>query len=435
MTYSERGMMKARLSMLAAILIPLLQGCAATAPGDSTAARTIAIWHHQTAGEGPKLIQQAVDRFKQDHPGVSVEVVAINNDAYKTKIKVAIGAGNAPCVFPTWGGGPLREYVKANQIVDLTPFITKDNYKDRFPAAAFDSITFDGKIYGVPVENTAIAVIIYNKAIFQKYNIKPPATDTELFAIMRTLKQNGIAPFALANKPKWPGSMFYMYFVDRLAGPEAFAKAEARQDGGFESPAFIEAGRRVQGLVKDGAFQEGFNGLDYDAGATRALLYSGKAAMELMGTWTIGAINGENPTFYHENLAFFPFPAVTGGTGDPKNLIGTVGDNFYSVSPTCKDPENAFKLIQYLIDDTSVAARAKAGRVPPVKGFKTDDVILQQVIDMVAQAPHVQLWYDQQLPPAVGEAHKDTSQALFSMSMTPEEAARRMEEAAKAYYK
>ena len=420
---------------IAAAFVILLQSCGAAAPADAPAGKTIGLWHHQMAGDGPKLIQQAVDRFKQDTPGLQVEVVGVNNDAYKTKIKVAVGAGNAPCVFPTWGGGPLHEYVNANQIADLTPLMTKDNYKDRFPAAAFDSVSFENKIYGVPVENTAIAVIIYNKAIFQKFSLKPPANDNELLQIVRTLKQNGIAPFALANKPKWPGSMCYMYFVDRLAGPEAFAKAEAREGAGFEAPVFIEAGRRVEALVKEGAFQQGFNGLDYDAGATRALLYSGKAAMELMGTWSIGAIKSENPTFYRDNLAFFPFPAVTGGTGDPRNLIGTVGDNFYSVSTTCKDPAEAFKLIQYLIDDTSVAVRARAGRVPPVKGFTTDDPVLQQVIDMVAQAPHVQLWYDQQLPPAVGEAHKDTSQGLFSLSMTPEEAARRFEQAAKAYYK
>jgi raffinose/stachyose/melibiose transport system substrate-binding protein len=418
-----------RWALIASVLF--LCGCGTA---DGTAGQRIVFWHHQTVGEGPKLIQEAVDRFKQDTPGVDVEVVAINNDAYKTKIKVAIGAGNAPCVFPTWGGGPLHEYVKAGRIADLTPFMTAGDYKDRFPAAAFDSVTFDGRIYGLPVENTSIAVVIYNKAVFQKYNLKPPATDAELLQIVRTLKQNGIAPFALANKPKWPGSMFFMYFVDRLAGPEAFAKAEARADGGFEAPVFVEAGRRVQALVKEGAFQEGFNGLDYDAGATRALLYSGRVAMELMGTWSVSAIKAENPDFYRNNPAFFPFPAVTGGTGDPKNLIGTVGDNFYSVSSMCRNQAEAFKMIQYLIDDASVAARARAGRVPPVKGFKTDDQVLQKLIDMVAQAPHVQLWYDQQLPPAVGEAHKDTGQALFSMSMTPEDAARGLEQAAKAYY-
>src|SRR5687767_4352678 len=98
-----------------------LYGCGTAAPADGPAEQNIVFWHHQTVGEGPKLIQEAVDRFKQDTPGVHIEVVAINNDAYKTKIKVAIGAGNAPCVFPTWGGGPLHEYVKAGKIADLTP--------------------------------------------------------------------------------------------------------------------------------------------------------------------------------------------------------------------------------------------------------------------------------------------------------------------------
>ena len=405
--------------------------CSSSGAGDSGSGKTaLTLWHHQTAGEGPGLIQQAVDRFEADHPNVSVEVVPINNDAYKTKIKVAIGAGNAPCVFPSWGGGTLREYVKARQVADLTPYMLRDNYRDRFMDASFSQITFDGKVYGVPVENTALAVIFYNKAIFRKYSLAIPETYDDLLGTIRALKQNGVAPFALANKPKWPGSMFFMYLVDRLAGPETFAKAAARDGATFEDPVFVEAGRRVQALVKAGAFQEGFNGLDYDPGGTRALLYSGKAAMELMGTWELGAIHGENLDFYNNNLGFFPFPALKDGKGDPKDIVGTVGDNFYSVAASCSHPDDAFALIQYLIDDTSVAARAKAGRVPPVKNFTTEDPVLQKILTLVEQAPNVQLWYDQYLAPSVSEVHKDTSQGLFALSMTPEEAARQLQEAA-----
>jgi raffinose/stachyose/melibiose transport system substrate-binding protein len=397
---------------------------------------SIALWHIQTVGEGPAIIQQSIDRFKKDNPGVDVEVVPINNDAYKTKIKVAIGAGNAPCVFPTWGGGPLREYVKAGQVMDMTAYMSKDNYRNRFLDAALTGVTFDGgKIYGVPVENVSLAVVFYNKALFTKHNLTPPVTYEDLLKTVHTLKDKGIAPFALANKPKWPGSMYFMYLVDRLAGPETFAKAAAREGATFEAPVFIEAGKRVQELVKAGAFQEGFNGLDYDAGGTRALLYSGKAAMQLMGTWEIGTIKSENADFYQNNLGFFPFPAITTGAGDPRNIVGTVGNNFYSVPTTCKKPDEAFKLIQYLIDDASVEARGKSGRIPPVKGFKTEDPVLQQVIALVERAPNVQLWYDQYLPPSVAEAHKDSSQSLFALSATPEEAAKQFEQAAKDYYK
>jgi raffinose/stachyose/melibiose transport system substrate-binding protein len=153
--------------------------------------------------------------------------------------------------------------------------------------------------------------------------------------------------------------------------------------------------------------------------------------MELMGTWQIGAIKGENPGFYEKNLDFFPFPALEGGKGDPRNIVGTVGDNFYSISATCAHPGEAFALIQTLIDDTSVELRARAGRVPPVKGFATEDPVLRKIVTLVQEAPNVQLWYDQYLPPAVAETHKDTSQALFALSATPEEAARTLERAAR----
>jgi raffinose/stachyose/melibiose transport system substrate-binding protein len=167
----------------------------------------------------------------------------------------------------------------------------------------------------------------------------------------------------------------------------------------------------------------------------RALLYSGKAAMELMGTWEIGTIKTENADFYQNNLGFFPFPALKDGAGDPKNIVGTVGNNFYSIPRSCPHPEEAFKLIQYMIDDTSVVVRGKSGRIPPVKGFQTGDPVLQEVMGLVERAPNVQLWYDQYLPPSVAEAHKDTSQALFGLSMTPEEAAKQFEKAARDYYK
>lgn len=107
----------------------------------------------------------------------------------------------------SWGGGPLYQYVQAEQVVDLTERMNQDNYKDSFVDASFSSVTFDDKIYGVPVENTAVALVFYNKAIFEEYGLEPPQTYEELLNVVDTLTAAGIAPFALANKTKWPGSM------------------------------------------------------------------------------------------------------------------------------------------------------------------------------------------------------------------------------------
>jgi raffinose/stachyose/melibiose transport system substrate-binding protein len=309
-----------------------------------------------------------------------------------------------------------------------------DNYVDRFVPASLSNVTFDGKIWGVPVENSAIAVIWYNKAIFDEYGLTPPETLDELMAIAETLKENDIIPFALANKTKWTSSMYFMYLVDRLGGPEVFANAATRSGGSFEDPVFVQAGEMVQEMVEKGYFNEGFNGLDYDTGQSRQLLYSGKAAMELMGNWQISTMRSENPEFESELLGFFPFPAIEGGAGDPSNVVGTVGDNYYSISSACEYPDEAFEMITYLIDDESIPMRAAAGRIPPVKGFEADDPALQEIIDLIGNAASVQLWYDQYLPPELGEVHKDTMQALFGMAITPEEAAAAHETAAADFY-
>ena len=391
--------------------------------------KDIVFWHIQSTEPGLTLIKTEVDRYMAANPGVNVQVVPLQNDAYKTKIRVAVGAGEAPCVFPSWGGGPLNEYVKANQVIDLTAMLNEGGYKNRFLNAAFSSITFNKKIYGVPVENVAVAVFYYNKEMFAKLGLKEPQTINDLTTAAKTLKANGITPFSLANKSKWTGSMYFMYMVDRLGGAKAFISAATRAKGGsFENPVFIRAGKMLQDWVKAGYFNEGFNGLDYDSGQSRGLLYAGKAAMELMGNWSTGSIRAENPEFA-KKVGIFAFPVPRAGV--PGNVVGTVGDNYYSISSTCKNPKEAFEMIKYLIDDKAVAERGEAGRIPPVKGFVPKDSDLRDIVNLIAAAPGTQLWYDQYLPPELGETHKDTTQALMGLTITPEQAAKTMEETAK----
>ena len=76
-------------------------------------------------------------------------------------------------------------------------------------------------------------------------------------------------------------------------------------------------------------------------------------------------------------------------------------------------------------------ARDAAGRIPPVKGFVPKDSDLRDIVNLIAAAPGTQLWYDQYLPPELGETHKDTTQALMGLTITPEQAAKTMEETAK----
>jgi len=403
------------------------------APAFAQKGLTLELWSIQTDGNGPDIYRRAIARFRKDNPDIKVNLTMIANDSYKQKLAVALASGKAPDCFHSWGGGPMEEFVKNNQIVDLTSYMNANNYKGKFLDAAITQMTYQDKIWGVPVNNVAVGTIFYNKEIFSKYKLTVPTTIRELEAVCDTLVKNKIYPFALANKTQWTGSMYYMALATRHGGTQPFANA-LNGSGSFTDPAFIYAGEKIQEWVKKGYFITGFNGLDWDAGQARAPLYRGEAAMVFMGSWfNMQALN-ENPVF-HAKMGFFKFPKDEQGTGNPDTAFGTVGDNFYHVSTSSKNAAKAFELITKLIDEEAVKDAIADGRIPPVKGVTLRDQNLIQLFNQIQSAPDTQLWYDQSLSFEVSDVHKVTSQQVFGGTLTPQQAAQRLQDAQAAYLK
>ena len=423
-----------------ALLVTPLGGCSSPAaeadnedPGSGGSEEKIKLefWHGMTAGDALFIIEDAVARFMDDHPEYDVEAVGIQSDSYKQRLQIAMGTDSLPDVFFHWTGGPMIEYINAGKIQDITDLMNQDGYVDRFLDGGIAQATHDGKIWAVPGESTTVAGLFYNKDIFERLDIEVPATIDDLESAADTLLANGITPFALANQAKWPGSMWYMYLATRYGGVEPFANAANRAGGSFEDPAFVYAGEKITEWVEKGYFNQGVNGLDEGAGQARNLFYNEDTAMYLMGSWFLSiAGGGENPEFL-DKVGMMPFPQATEGTGDPNIVVGTIGDNFYSISANTVDRDGAFKLIQYLTDDVANQMRVERSRNnPPVKGMVYTDPMNILVQELVEGAPAVQLWYDQYLPPELAQVHLDTTQQLFGLNMDPETAARTVEEAA-----
>ena len=381
----------------------------------------LTIWHVNTDEGQNQLMLNSYKRFNEKYPNIKINNVPVASDAFETKLAPAIGSDNPPDIFITWSGGKLFTYADADKIVDLTPYMDKDGYKDRFLDGALSQATYKDKLWGVPVENTTAGVFFYDKELFKKYNVEVPKTYDELTAACETFKAAGIAPFALGNKFQWPGQQYYMYLALRLGGAEAFTDA-AEGKGAFNSEPFVKAYEMLQDMIKKDYFNKGYNTLDTDAGQPKQLLYSGKAAMYLNGTWEVQLIQQENPDFY-DRMGVFGFPSIEGGKGNAVDVAGTLGDNFYSISKACAHPDEAFELIQYLIDDTSVQERTDAGKIPPVKGVKISDPIQQEVLDIVNKAEYVQLWYDLYFTAEVANKFLQANQSAYALELTPKQAA------------
>ncbi|WP_181347861.1 extracellular solute-binding protein [Thalassobacillus sp. CUG 92003] len=421
-------MFKRTMGLLAMIALLFTTACTNSggdsSSGSSEGSDTLTMWHIET-GESEKALEDAVKRFEESHDGVNVKLVRQENDPYKTKLSVAMGGGSPPDVFHSWGGGWLENFVKADQVKDISEDIDTENYLP----SALTPAEFDGKNYGAPLAMDIVPVW-YNKDMFEEYGLEEPETYEELLSIVETLRSNDIIPFSLANQSKWPGSFYYMYLAERIGGPELFNEAFNREGRGFDDEAYVKAGEKIRELVEMNAFPDGFNGMNFDTGQSRQLMYSEDAAMIIQGNWMLGTTRADMPEF-EEKLGFFMFPSIEGGQGSKQDIVGGVSPVF-SVSKKTDNPDLAAELVNELTSkETAQQLANDDGAISAVKGVEYEDEYVQEINTVLEEAEYMQTFYDQTLPPEVAEAHLDTTQALFGQSMTPEEAAKEVEAKAK----
>lgn len=397
---------------------------------------TIVLWDIATAEPAVTIQPAAVERFKAAYPNIKVDNTHIQNDTYKEKLVIAMSSGQCPDMYIHWTGGPMNEYIDSGFGVPITDLM--ENYCDvPFLEAALAQCTYKGEIYAVPYGGLSGSGVYYNKNIFAKLGLSVPKTIGELEAACATLKSNGYIPFSLANQSKWTGSMYFMYLATRYGGVDEFNKAVAGT-GTFESDAFKYAGDTIQKWVKAGYFPEGVNSLSPDDGQDRQLMYTEEAAMMLHGTWQSGAMRGDNEEWYLDSIDYFAFPKLEGSTANQNIVVGTsVGNAFSFNTGDDEDLRRACFVLatQFYNDDTYNKMQIESGGLPSIEGMgdTLTDTCMQKVWADFSSASNVQLWYDQYLPPEVSEVHKSTSQEIFGLTKTPEEANKELQTALEKY--
>ena len=411
-----------------------LQGFAQPAPpaGEGSIAWAL-------TGGDEKAYRQAVEQYNQKHPASKITLQLFGNDPYKQKLLVAMGAGNAPDLFFNWGGGILKAYVDAGNAMDLTPEISKDPaWKARFFPSVLAAGTFDGKIYGVPINGVQPVVFYYNKKLFEEVGAQPPRTWNELLALIPKFKAKNKALLSVAGADRWTYLMYAEYLVDRIGGSQVFGDIVAGKPSAWSNPAVLKAAEMIQALVKQGAFEKGYPGVSYGNGQATALLYSGRAGMQLMGTWDFpNILNGQSSFVKQGSLGWLAFPTVEAGTGNPANVAGNAA-NLYSVfAKSSHKPVVVDFLKTAVLSDSNIDVLLQNGSVPPVVGLESkiakasNAEWLSFIYNLAKNAPSFQLSWDQALSPAEADALLTNLDALFLLKITPKQFADKMNQAMK----
>src|SRR5579875_2096332 len=373
------------------------------AQGTSAPTATINVWMEASGTPVDDYWVAQAKAFAKANPGDQVNIEFPAASVYNTKVAAAL-AGD-----PSW--------------------------KNDFVPSSLGAVTFNNKIYGIPVGGAQPVFFFYNKHTMAMYHLSFPKTTTQLMADVKILAKHDVTTLALGNLGGWEGLMYLEYFTDRIGGPQVFLNIQAGHKGAWSNPAIIQALSDIQALVLDKAFEQGYNQIDWPTGFTDALVHSGAAAMQLMGDWDIGEMQGYFPGWVASGaLGIGFFPRVPGGKGNPADLEGNTTDYLElasHISPAqtyvaekfatwlCASPANAkFEVSEGLVPVINGSAKLFASS--PLKQY------LVPIYNAVQKAPYFQYSWDQALGPTESTPLYSNLQKIFALTETPQQFAKTM---------
>ncbi|WP_405372019.1 MULTISPECIES: ABC transporter substrate-binding protein [unclassified Microbacterium] len=389
----------------AAFAVAALALSACSAGTDTAAGGDVqmTLWQNSTTGPGQQFWEDAITAFEAENEGVTIEMQSVQNEDLDGKLQTALNAGDPPDIFLQRGGGKLTAMAGAGQLMDLTDLIS-DEIRGEVSEGSFAAETYQDKVWAMPL-SVLPGGFFYSQDAFTEAGIDtPPASIDDLKTAVDDLKGTGIAPIALGAKDAWPAAHWYYFFAIRECSPEVIEATGDSKD--FSDACWTRAAEDLIDFAEVEPFNEGFltTPAQQGAGSSAGLIANRQAAMELMGAWDPGVIASLTPDEKPlPDLAWFPFPEIDGGDGEPGSMMG--GVDGYSCA--AQAPKECADFLNFIASADQQEAYYAAFQSPPVNSVAQKAVTepyLQQILEAYNNAPFVSQWLDTVLGQNVGNA-------------------------------
>ncbi len=391
-------------------------------PAEKATLKVWTLWTESVEDVNKKSFYRILESAKKDLPDITIEHDATENEAYKTKIKTAIAANEAPDIFYSWGAGFVKPFVEAGKVLPLDEYM--GDIKDKINAGATTFFTFDGKTYGLPGYQW-VAVLYCNKELFEKNNIKIPDTYDELLTAVKAFRAKGISPITVGEKDRWPGMFWQNAFALRAGGAQLSQDALGKK-ASFDSPEFVESAAKLKELADNKAFIDGAMGLT--ATESEAPFLEGTVPMYYMGNWFAGNIMSKDSKV-SDKVVCKKFPTLSSGKGNSDEFLGGSIEAF-CVNNETKFKDASVKTIKYFAEGMAKDLASTGDGLPTWKvPTPTGDInpITKQVMELTKDSKGFVLAWDTFLEGADAEDHKNLVAQIFGGKITPENFAKEMQ--------
>ena len=373
--------------------------------------------------------EEVVKQFEEANPNIDVQMQAISNDPFKEKIKIVLGTDEAPDVFFTWPGEFTNRFIRAEKVLDITPYLEEDGWLETYIPSQIEPFIYEGDYYGAPFRLDGKA-FYYNKVLFEEAGIeKAPETFDEFIEACQKLEAIGVTPIAFGNIRPWAVSHFIGTLNQKMVTDETRFTDLDPAKGTWTDPGYVAALEKYVEMIP--YFNDFSNALSHDE--ARATFFNGDAAMMYLEIVETPDLEADANEELKENWGAFVFPAIPEGKGDQDYLTGY--PEGFVVSGTTQHPEEAVEFLKFLTGKT--AGKLEVNMLGWINGIKNvvgpEDNVSQGVLDTVAlvlNAEEMVNWLDSSLHAKVWDAYSAQLQMLTDGFTTPEKVMEAVQKAA-----
>ena len=355
-----------------------------------------------------------VAAFKQDNPGVTVNVTYADTDQLQSTLRTQLSSGTGPDVFTVWPGngnpGALQVLQPAGYLADLSsrPFAAN------IPAGARPVTQVSGKTYVVPANYSGIGFIYTQKAMAEIGGQEPKTWD-ELIALCGKARAKDKVLLSLGNQTPWVTQLVTYALVATTTYAEDPEFAQKMTDGKakFADSGWKVALQKYLELKDAKCFSDQPLGTSYETSLKDVA--QGRAVGVVQVASSLSAVRKEAGDGTELRMAALP-----AGNDPAKTRMPGAVSGAYGVNAKSGNSELALKFADFLGSEKGQNLyNEKGGTLPPLPNtsFKADPALtaLDQHLRSGTTVPFMdQLWPN----PKVQQEHFTQVQKLFSGSAT-----------------
>lgn len=285
--------------------------------------QTITAWGWNT----PEFNRPVLD-YILEASGVTVEDVTYTNAAVMDNVRVAAAAGGVgmPDVFKR-GSPDIPALVDMGAIMDITDLVAP--YRDLLPEVAWEMVTYNDRIWGVPA-NSPAGGVFWRYSTLEEYGIDPTTIETwdDFIAVGEQLATESDGAVSLFQVPPTGLPTEVVWTVQQqnraeIIGADGTVKIGPESQEWLNTLATWRAIRGATGAIEMDAWSQPW----YTA------IQDGSIAAFPIGTWFVETIKQQAPESLGE-WYFTPFPALEeGGDRYPNFGSATVFVSAYTEYP------------------------------------------------------------------------------------------------------